>query len=70
MNNINMNQMKAILHNKVLVQLTNEIHDWDYVIVDQFAQPFVYFNYLKASNAVFRKITFLLTTHFIYYNIE
>lgn len=55
----NMNKLKAILHNKVLVQLTNEIHDWDYVIVDQFAQPFVYFNYLKASNAVFRKITFL-----------
>lgn len=55
----NMNKLKAILHNKVLVQLTNEIHDWDYVIVDQFAQPFVYFNYLKSSNAVFRKITFL-----------
>ena len=55
----NMNKLKAILHNKVLVQLTNEIHDWDYVIVDQFAQPFIYFNYLKASNAVFRKITFL-----------
>ncbi len=55
----NMNKIKAILHNKVLVQLTNEIKDWDYVIVDQFAQPFVYYNYLKESPAVFKKITFL-----------
>lgn len=55
----NMNKLKAILHNKVLVQLTNEIKNWDYVIVDQFAQPFVYFNYLKSSNAVFKRITFL-----------
>lgn len=55
----NMNKLKAILHNKVLIQLTNEIHDWEYVIVDQFAQPFVYFNYLKNSKAVFKNITFL-----------
>lgn len=55
----NMNKLKAILHNKVLIQLTNEIHDWEYVIVDQFAQPFVYFNYLKNSKAIFKNITFL-----------
>lgn len=55
----NMNKLKAILHNKVLIQLTNEIHDWEYVIVDQFAQPFMYFNYLKNSKAVFKNITFL-----------
>ena len=55
----NMNKLKAILHNKVLIQLTNEIHDWEYVIVDQFTQPFVYFNYLKNSKAIFKNITFL-----------
>lgn len=55
----NMNKLKAILHNKVLIQLTNEIYDWEYVIVDQFAQPFVYFNYLKNSKAIFKNITFL-----------
>lgn len=55
----NMNKLKAILHNKVLIEMTNEINEWDYVIVDEFAKPFVYYNYLKASDAVFRKITFL-----------
>lgn len=55
----NMNKLKAVLHNKVLIQMTNEISDWDYVIVDEFAKPFVYYNYLKESDAVFRKITFL-----------
>lgn len=57
--NNNMNKLKAILHNKVLIQMTNEINEWDYVIVDEFAKPFVYYNYLKESEAVFKKITFL-----------
>ncbi len=56
---MNMNKLKAILHNKVLLQLTSEIKDYDYVVVDEFAKPYVYFHYLKESNQVFRKITFL-----------
>ena len=55
----NMNKIKAILHNKVLVDLTNKYKDYDYVVVDEFAKPFVYYNYLKESNNVFRNITFL-----------
>ena len=56
---MNMNKIKAILHNKVLLELTSKYKDTDYVVVDQFAKPFVYYNYLKESNNVFRKITFL-----------
>lgn len=55
----NMNKLKAILHNNVLIKLTNEIKDYDYVVVDEFAKKFVYFNYLKESPNVFRNITFL-----------
>ncbi len=55
----NMNKLKAILHNNVLVKLTNEIKDYDYVVVDEFAKKYVYFNYLKESSNVFRNITFL-----------
>lgn len=54
-----MNKLKAILHNNVLVKLTNEIKDYDYVVVDEFAKKYVYFNYLKESSNVFRNITFL-----------
>ena len=56
---MNMNKLKAILHNKVLLQITGEIKDWEYVIVDEFAKQYVYYSYLKDSPAVFRKITFL-----------
>ena len=56
---INMNKIKAILHNKVLTKLTNEEKKYDYVVVDEFAKPYVYFNYLKGIPNVVRNITFM-----------
>lgn len=53
---MNMNKVKAILHNKVLTKMLK--YDYDYIVVDQFAQPYVYYNYLKDTKAV-RNITFL-----------
>jgi len=55
---INMNKIKALLHNKVLYKLSNQIKDYEYIIVDQFAENYVYFNYLKESSNVVRNITF------------
>ena len=57
-NDINMNKIKAILHNKVLYKMTNKINNYDFVIVDQFAEPYVYYNYLKGNPNVVRNITF------------
>ena len=57
--NFNMNKIKAVLHNKVLVDMTSKYPNTDYVIVDEFAQKYVYFNYLKESKNVYRNITFL-----------
>lgn len=56
---MNMNKIKAILHNKVLVNLTNQYNNTDYVVVDQFAKPAVYFNYLKETSSIYRNITFM-----------
>ena len=56
---INMNKIKAILHNKVLLGLTKEENNYDYVVVDEFAKPYVYYNYLKDTSEVYRKITFM-----------
>lgn len=53
---MNMNKVKAILHNKVLSKMIN--YNYDYIVVDQFAKPYVYFNYLKDTNYV-KNITFL-----------
>lgn len=55
---INMNKIKAILHNKVLWNLQEKNYPTDYIVVDQFAKPFVYYNYLKDTNAL-RGITFM-----------
>ncbi len=52
---INMNKIKAILHNKVLFNLSNEEKNYDYMVVDQFAKPYVYFNYLKIGRASCRE---------------
>ncbi len=56
-NDMNMNKVKAILHNKVLKKIL-EKHQAEYVVVDQFANPYVYYNYLKGTNYV-KNITFM-----------
>ena len=56
---INMNKLKAILHNKVLGNMVKNGYEYDYIVVDEFSQKYVYFNYLKSSNDVVRNITFL-----------
>lgn len=56
---INMNKIKAILHNKVLFSLSSEEKNYDYIVVDQFAKPYVYFNYLKDIPNTIRNITFM-----------
>lgn len=55
----NMNKIKAVLHNKVLAKLTAKHPDTDYVIVDEFAAPPIYYSYLKTSPYVVSNITFL-----------
>ena len=59
-NDINMNKIKAILHNRVLYQLINEEKPkYDYIIVDEFAREARYYNYLKDQKVVQRGITFI-----------
>lgn len=55
---INMNKIKAILHNKVLMRMTEQFPNVDYTVVDEFAKPNVYFNYLK-DTPTYRNITFM-----------
>ena len=57
---LNMNKIKAILHNKVLYQLVNlEKPKYDYIIVDEFAREARYYEYIKDQEYVQRDITFL-----------
>lgn len=55
--NMNMNKIKAVLHNKVLLNLASKCN-YEKIIVDEFAKPYVYYNYLKDISNVQRGITF------------
>ncbi len=57
---INMNQMKAILHNKVLSHFTDkEKYPYEFAVVDQFENPKSYYNHLKDAKYKVYGITFL-----------
>jgi ribonuclease HIII len=56
---VNMNKIKAILHNKVLYNLLNkDKYSYDMIVVDQFVNQYKYYDYLKGIPNVVRNITF------------
>lgn len=58
--NVNMNKIKAILHNKVLYQLMQEEKPKvDYIIVDEFAREARYYEYLNGVSDIQKNITFM-----------
>lgn len=58
--NMNMNKMKAILHNKVLSAFANkEKYQYDNIVVDQFENPKSYYNHLSEAKFKVYGITFL-----------
>lgn len=57
---MNLNKMKAILHNKVLSKFINkEKYSYDYIVVDQFENPKSYYNHLQEVPFKVYGITFL-----------
>lgn len=59
-NDMNMNKMKAILHNKVLSSLADKNkYKYEYIVVDQFENPRSYYAHLKDASFKVYNITFL-----------
>lgn len=58
-NNINMNMVKAILHNKVLYEMKSSGYAYDYIVVDQFEYPAAYFKHIASSTKQVKDIFFL-----------
>ncbi len=56
---LNMNKIKAILHNKVLVRMKNKGYKYDKIVVDQFVYPAKYYEHIKQAGEVVRDITFM-----------
>lgn len=56
---MNMNKIKAVLHNKVLVELTKDnLYNYDYIVVDQFEYPQAYFKHISDSSKQVKNIFF------------
>ena len=56
--NINMNKIKAILHNKVLLNMVNKNLPYEKIVVDQFTPPKNYYGYLSDVKDKVVNITF------------
>ena len=55
---LNMNKIKAILHNKVLVSMKNKNYPYEKIVVDQFVYPAKYFEHIKEAKEKVTDITF------------
>lgn len=55
---INLNKIKALLHNKVLLNLVEKNYPFDKIIVDQFTPPKNYYGYLADTQKKVTNITF------------
>lgn len=56
---VNMNKIKALLHNRVLHELMQEHYKIDYLIVDEFARERRYYEYLEDAPFIQKGITFM-----------
>lgn len=54
----NMNKVKAYLHNHAIIKTTEKFTHSVPVIVDQFCEPHLYYNYLKGEKLIFRDLSF------------
>lgn len=55
---MNMNKIKAVLHNKVLSEMIKD-NNYDYIVVDQFEPEKSYYNHLNDSTNIVQNITFI-----------
>lgn len=55
---MNMNKLKAIFHNKVLLSLINKGYTPEKIVVDQFVNPKKYFEYIECTPQIVKNITF------------
>lgn len=55
---MNMNKIKAVLHNKVLSEMIKD-NSYDYIVVDQFEPEKSYYNHLSDNTNIVKNITFI-----------
>ncbi len=66
---VNMNKMKALLHNQAIIKTTSKISENVPVILDQFCTPQLYFNYLKDETLIYRDIDFRVRAESVHVSV-
>ena len=57
---MNMNKIKAILHNKVLCEITAKNNfDYDYIVIDQFESEKSFYNHIEEAKKQIKNVTFI-----------
>ncbi len=56
---VNMNKIKAVMHNKALYSILQEVEKPEYVIVDQFTPEDKYYDYIKETPNIVKNIVFM-----------
>lgn len=59
-NNTNMNKIKAILHNKVLIELIKKENPiYEKIVIDEFCNPKKFYEYITSSKEKIKNVTFM-----------
>ena len=57
---LNMNKIKAILHNKVLIELIKKYNPkYEKIVIDQFCEPKKFYEYIDKSKEKIKNVTFM-----------
>jgi len=57
---LNMNKIKAILHNKVLIELIKKYNpSYEKIVIDQFCDPKKFYDYINLSKEKIKNVTFM-----------
>ena len=58
---MNQGKMKALLHNQAIQNVQRKISSYDAILIDQFAKPEIYFNYLKGQSTIVKENVYFAT---------
>ncbi|WP_347549357.1 ribonuclease HIII [Pseudalkalibacillus hwajinpoensis] len=58
---MNQGKMKALLHNQAIQNVQRKIASYDAILIDQFAKPDIYFNYLKGQSTIVKDKVYFAT---------
>lgn len=65
----NMNKIKAFLHNQAIILTSDKVEENVPVILDQFCEPRLYFNYLKDEKKIYKDVSFYIKAESVHISV-